>query len=803
MDEVVVRLPGSEAAVISEATPTLLRELRAAPLGAGAETLVRRLVELAEAEAGALFVVGGAREPLSSAARRVVVGVEEDLADRVELPTRIAGFVNRPGTVALLQGGRLDPEGVGRVFPPLARRLTGGLVLSIGDGEAVAAIVLGFVEEADPSLADQLTQLAWDLAPTLMMAVLREAVLQGEQRYRMLMDGAADGITLYEPSSDRLVDANMAAQDLFGRSREELFSRPPREVLSYLRTTSLSTFDPGRPRETLVRRSDGVEQPIEVTSRVVRLGDRSLVLSIYRDLAERRKAEAALRESEERYALAVQGAHDGLWDWNVSEGKLYLSPRWKAMLGYTDDEVGTTPGEWFRRVHPEDVERMRSAISAHLEGLTDHFEDEHRIRRRDGNYTWVLSRGLAVRDDNGWAIRMAGSMTDVTQHKIAEERLLRAAFNDALTGLPNRSLFMDRLTHVIASCGRKPDALFAVLFLDLDRFKVVNDSLGHSVGDQLLVAIARRLHRCVRPTDTVARLGGDEFTVLLEDVSDFRGATRVAARIQAELVRPFKLAGHEVFTSVSIGIALGNGEIDDPETLLRNADLAMYRAKANGKARHEVFDADMYARAMELMRLETDLRKALERDEFRVHYQPLISLDSGAVEGFEALVRWQHPERGLLAPGAFLEVAEETGLIVPIGGWVMNQACDQLARWRAAGAEGLTMSVNLAGGQLRQPDLVGDVAEALEGSGLSRDGLILEITENVVMERGRESTELLERLKALVVLHREFGELIVMACALMTRREERSGVFPPRPTTNAGSGGQGARGLTRIPVLDH
>ena len=381
--------------------------------------------------------------------------------------------------------------------------------------------------------------------------------------------------------------------------------------------------------------------------------------------------------------------------------------------------------------------------------MTPHFEDEHRIRRKDGSFMWVLSRGLAVRDNNGWAIRMAGSMTDVSQRKVAEERLLHAAFHDGLTGLPNRALFMDRLSHVVARSRRLPASQFAVLFLDLDRFKVVNDSLGHSVGDQLLVAIARRLERCLRPADTVARLGGDEFTILLEDIGDVRGATRVADRIHVELVRAFRLAGQEVFTSSSIGIALGNAA-EDPETLLRNADLAMYQAKANGKARHEVFDRDMHAQAMELMRLETELRKALERGEFRVFYQPLMELDGGRLHGFEALVRWAHPERGLLGPGAFLEVAEETGLIVALGRWVLNRACADVARWqREFDRPDLTVSVNLAGKQLAQPTLVTEVEEALRQSDLDPATLVLEITENAVMERADQSRALLEKLREL------------------------------------------------------
>ncbi|MCP4871498.1 MAG: EAL domain-containing protein [Proteobacteria bacterium] len=760
----VIQMPGTatrSSHALSEATLVLLDELQAGPIGDDdLSGLLTSIVDRTDALAAALFLVPPGVRENRRASCQATAGIPDPVVDRVVLPQAVADACAVPAKTHPLTSGAHDAMSVVRVFPPLRKVAGHGLAVGLGSPRrTLGVMVVAFGEEPSPEFAAALETLAWRLSPLLEADLLDREADQGEEKYRILMSGAADAITLYDPAQDRIVDANPAAEELFGLDLVSLIARAPIELLVYLRTTSITEVDPGRPREAHVRRPDGSDHLFEVTSQIVRMGGRALILSIYRDLAERRKTEAALRESEERYALAVEGANDGLWDWDVGGGALYFSPRWKAMLGYSDDLVGTTPGEWFRRVHPDDLERMRSAISAHLEGMTPHFEDEHRIRRSNGSYLWVLSRGLAVRDNNGWAVRMAGSMSDISQRKMAEERLLHAAFHDGLTGLPNRALFMDRLSHVVARSKRTPHDSFAVLFLDLDRFKIINDSLGHSVGDQLLVAIARRLERCLRPADTVARLGGDEFTILLEDVGDIRGATRVADRIHVELVRPFKLAGQEVFTSSSIGIALGASS-EDPETLLRNADLAMYQAKANGKARHEVFDRDMHAQAMQLMQLETKLRQALERGELRVHYQPIMRIDDGSLHGFEALVRWQHPERELLGPGAFLEVAEETGLIVAMGRWVLNTACIQTAKWqRGFNRPDLTISVNLAGRQLAQPALVPEVEKAIRQSGLAPNSLVLEITENAVMEHADESRRLLEKLKELgVKLHMDdFG----------------------------------------------
>jgi diguanylate cyclase (GGDEF)-like protein/PAS domain S-box-containing protein len=473
----------------------------------------------------------------------------------------------------------------------------------------------------------------------------------------------------------------------------------------------------------------------------------------FRDVTERDRAAEALKESEERYALAARGANDGLWDWNLGTNEVYYSPRWKAMLGVSDGEIASSPEDWLTRIHPEDAERVRADIAAHVAGYAPHLETEHRVRHRDGHYLWVLCRGVAVRDALGKATRMAGSLTDISDRKSTEQQLLHDAFHDALTNLPNRALFTDLLARSLGRAQRRIEYRFAVLFIDLDRFKVVNDSLGHSTGDELLKAITRRIERCVRPGDTVARLGGDEFTILVDDIGDSSDATRVADRIQHELAQPFNLSGHEVFTTASIGIALSASGYEAAEDLIRDADTAMYRAKALGKARYEMFDTAMHAHAKALLELETDLRRAVERTEFRLHYQPLISLETGRITGFEAVVRWEHPVHGLIGPAAFIPIAEETGLIIPIGRWVLRQACRQMRAWqdRYPDLEDLTVSVNLSGRQFAQPSLVEEIDQALKETGLDPQRLRIEITESVVMENAANAMAMIDQLRALRV----------------------------------------------------
>ncbi|MEH2415681.1 putative bifunctional diguanylate cyclase/phosphodiesterase [Nostoc sp.] len=340
--------------------------------------------------------------------------------------------------------------------------------------------------------------------------------------------------------------------------------------------------------------------------------------------------------------------------------------------------------------------------------------------------------------------------SEITERKRAESQLLHLAFHDALTGLPNRTVFMNRLTHALNYSKRHSDYLFAVMFIDLDRFKVINDSLGHLNGDQLLLTTASRLKLCVRSIDTAARLGGDEFTILLEGIQDVSDAIIVAERIQQELALPFELGGQQVFITASIGIALSSiVGYENPQDLLRDADTAMYRAKVLGRARYELFNSDMYANALARLQLESDLRRAIERVEFRVYYQPIVSLTNGSILGFEALLRWQHPERGLLNPADFIPLAEETGLIFSIGNWALHEACRQMQAWRVSHDSNFLekISVNLSLKQFYQPNLIEQIRQILHSTGLDADTLLVDITENVIMENGNKAAATLLQLR--------------------------------------------------------
>ena len=589
--------------------------------------------------------------------------------------------------------------------------------------------------------------------------VRAKALRQSEERFRCLVQNASDIIAILAADSTiSYLSASVKpilgyeSEDWLGKKLLELV--PPEESMQAenLLETALCTPATDITGEFRFQHANGTVRDFEIIFNNL-LSEPSVagIVTTYHDITERKRTEKALRESEERYALAALAANDGLWDWNLEANEIYFSPRWKAMLGWGEDEIGSSPDEWFNRIHPDEVERVKVGLIAQIQGLTSRFETEYPILHRNGSYRWMLNRGTAMRDAAGKVHRIAGFQTDVTERKMTEKRLLHDALHDTLTGLPNRALFQDRLNHVVELAKRREDYLFAVIFLDLDRFKMINDSLGHLVGDQLLVAIAHRLKICLRTSDTIARLGGDEFAILLEDIQDTTDATEVADRVQRDLTLPFNLDGQEVFTTTSIGIAFSSTGYDRPEDLLRDADTAMYRAKAAGKARYEVFDKTMHTRAVALLQMENDLRRAIDRQEFQLHYQPIVCLGTGSVTGFEALLRWQHPDCGLISPLEFIPVAEETGLIIPIGTWVLREACRQMQIWQQQSPRNppLTISVNLSGKQFSQPDLIEQITDILQESGLAPQSLKLEITESALLEDPDTAASMLQQLQTL------------------------------------------------------
>jgi diguanylate cyclase (GGDEF)-like protein/PAS domain S-box-containing protein len=506
-----------------------------------------------------------------------------------------------------------------------------------------------------------------------------------------------------------------------------------------------------------VARRISIDKDYSVRARINSGAETGLLVDSFNEmLSQIESREGALKtalssfeESEERYALAARGANDGLWDWNLATDKIYFSPRWNHMLGYTESEHWSGPEEWFSHIHADDRERVRAEIAAHCENKTPEFVSEYRMRHKSGGYIWTLSRGIAIRKKSGEAIRMAGSQTDITEGKTA----------DPLTGIPNRLYFLDRLESAIeAACQQV--TVFAVLFIDLDGFKQVNDSLGHAAGDELLIDVAGRLRASIRtstrqsgPTQSVvARIGGDEFAVLLGHIQHEDDPAIVAGRILERLSDPFHLEGRRMFVTASIGIALSSTGFT-PEDLLRNADTAMYHAKTNGKARFEFFNEGLRKQAVTRFETENGLRKAIDEGQLMLCYQPIVSLIDRHICGFEALVRWNHPERGLIPPSEFIPIAEESDLILHLGRWVLRESCRQMAAWQKSFAlePPLTISVNVSARQLSDSRLMDDVELALAESGLKHESLALEMTESSIMGDAEQTLATLNRLKKMSI----------------------------------------------------
>jgi diguanylate cyclase (GGDEF)-like protein/PAS domain S-box-containing protein len=583
-----------------------------------------------------------------------------------------------------------------------------------------------------------------------------QALRESEERYRLLFENANDVIYTTDLGG-RFLSVNPAVEKVTGYTRAEIYRMAFTQLLApecveqsrrmmerKLRGEETPTF-----YETEIISRTGARVVLEVNTQLIYEEDVPVgVQGIARDITTRKQAESALRESEERYRELFENAHDIVYTHDLEGNFTSLNKTGERITGYTREEA--TRLNIVEVIAPEHLARAREMMSR-KEFIREATVYELEIIAKDGQ-RMPLEVSTRLVYTNGQPVGVQGSARDIAERKNTEAKLLHNAFHDALTGLPNRQLFADHLQLAVERARRDQHFVFAVLFLDLDRFKNVNDSLGHTVGDGLLIALARRLQHCLRQADVVARLGGDEFAILLNDIGERAGeAVNLAERVQHELTQPFNLGGHEVFTTASIGIALSTTGYETPEDVLRDADTVMYRAKAQGKAGYAVFDQNMHASVVALLRLENDLRRAVERNEFRLDYQPIVALESGHISGFEALVRWQHPELGLIPPGDFIPVAEETGVIVELGAWVLSEACRQMREWQLISPlhRRLKISVNLSSRDFLQLDLYERIVEILQQTALDPATLQLEITESILMENAQTIIPLLGRLRAL------------------------------------------------------
>jgi diguanylate cyclase (GGDEF)-like protein/PAS domain S-box-containing protein len=560
------------------------------------------------------------------------------------------------------------------------------------------------------------------------------------------VDVAAGGVEALDKIEQQTYDLILLDQMMPGMCGTDLL-RALREI-----------FSPGElpiVMLTAVAESKKIAEALEYGANdyIVKPVDYVVALARIRGLLSRRQAEKALSRSEERFELAARGSNDGLWDWNLATGEVYYSPRWRALAGLTEaDPADSRPEAWLERVHPDDRRALEKKIQDHLENLTPTLQATYRMRHADGTFRWMSLRGLAVRALDGKPYRMVGSQSDVTDSITA----------DTLTGLPNRILFADRLTRAIERVQTDPSRRFAVMYLDLDHFKRINDSLGHLAGDQVLVETARRLQIAIHneqgapagDSDAVlVRMGGDEFAALLENIPSPEAAQAAAECMTRAMDAMIPLESGDQHCTISIGISMGDSSHLVPEDLLREADTAMYAAKSKGRARWAVFERSMYEALQSRLQMENDLRVALSRGEMEVFYQPLVRLSSGKISGFEALARWHHSRRGLVSAAEFIPLAEESDMIHEIGMFVMRQACKQVQQWNEQykRSEPLDIAVNLSVRQCYEPDLVNDVEKILMDAGLLPSLLTIELTESLLAQDPVRTGKTLLELKDLGV----------------------------------------------------
>jgi len=627
----------------------------------------------------------------------------------------------------------------------------------LAQAQTMRALMLGPLPALNGRiLAATLSATLIDEAPALIIQLEdeTEAVRAEESlsRFRTALDASEDAIYLIDRASMRFTDMNESACKQLGYSRHELLNMGPQDVKSTLSAAELAQrFDqilatPSRAGriETLHQRKDGSRFPVEVALRGFRSEGRVMLVAVARDNSQRLQAEASLHLSQR----AIESSGNGILitDCQQPDNPLvYVNPAFERITGYRAEEV---LGRNCRFLHGADHDQpgtlmLRQAIAEQNEARV-----VLRNYRKDGTLFWNELYVAPVRSQDGTVTHFVGVQNDISEQKRAEENLLHMATHDSLTGLPNRNLLQDRVSQAIGYAERMQREL-AVLFIDIDRFKNINDSLGHAAGDQLITIMAQRLRAAVRTVDTVARVGGDEFVVILTDLSRESDIAKVLPGLLAAITQPMPVDGHQLTVTGSIGISVYPRDGRDVSTLLKNADTAMYRAKDAGRNGYRFYTQEMNADAIDRLRLENDLRNAIEGDELMMHYQPQVDADSGCIVAAEALLRWRHPQHGLISPAEFIPLAEETGLIVPIGEWVLRRVCAQVHTWREAGMPDVKVAVNLSPRQFRQSNLVEMIRAALADYDLPSDWLELEITEGSLMQNPEEAVLLLDELSRL------------------------------------------------------
>jgi len=611
-------------------------------------------------------------------------------------------------------------------------------------------------------LVDGISQYQWGLLAFLLLPLyfvfrtVHDATLEDQmsQHREAVIESLEEGVCVVDMNG-RVTMWNAALERMLNCPREHAIGRSLGGAVPMLADTSVANAvgaaiaggsDSGVLRLMLPADAGNAVLQVKVVP------NRRSVMLIWHDVTDGSRTDSALRQSEARFALLESSISDGLWEWDLQGHAVRFSAQWRNIVGLPPTSATGHPDEWFSRVHPEDRDVLKVAIDSYVSGDSGELVQQHRLRHEDGSYRHVLCRGIVVHAVRRRAVRLGGSITDVTERTEAERSLRDSGSRDPLTGLCNRAVFVEVLLHRLNALKKRQAGQFAVLFLDLDRFKVVNDSLGHLAGDELLMSVSRRLESCLREGDVLARLGGDEFAIFLHDLRDEKQANAIAFRIQDAFSTAFPIGGREVFTSTSIGIAFSDFRYDSPEEIMRDADTAMYHAKARGKARHEVFDAHMHAQAIDRIGLESDLQRAVRCNDFEVHYQPIVSLNSGACIGFEALVRWTRD--GIAVPPAtFIPVAEELGLIEAIGSRVLREACRTFAAWQRqfpdSGFDCIT--VNVSTRQLAQPGFLRMVEEAVRDADLMPGHLRLELTETALLTSPQTTVVLLQKLRELGV----------------------------------------------------